>query len=114
MPKHHRPRRGSMQIWPRKRAKRAFPRIRNWQQNSQLHILAFLGYKAGMTHIIAKDNSPHTMYKTQEISMPVTVIECPPLKVLSIRFYQQKYVGKQILILYYCFLYKYHQLFVVS
>ncbi len=96
MGKTHHPRRGSMQIWPRKRAKRSFPRIRNWQQNPQLHLSAFLGYKAGMTHILAKDNSPHTLYKNQEISIPVTIIECPPLKVLSIRFYQQTYNGLQI------------------
>jgi len=97
MAKKHHPRRGSMQIWPRKRAKRAFARIRSWgpQDNSELQ--AFVGYKAGMTHIIAKDNSPNTMFKKDKIAVPVTIIECPPLKSLSLRFYQNSYVGSQLI-----------------
>lgn len=96
MSKHH-PRRGSMQIWPRKRAKRAFARIRTWQKNSNLQINAFLGYKAGMTHIIVKDTSPSATFKDQERSMPVTIIECPPLKPLSLRFYQNSHNGLKLI-----------------
>ncbi len=86
-----------MQVWPRKRAKRSFPRIRNWQKDIQPNLHAFLGYKAGMTHIIAKDNSPNTLYKNQDISIPVTIIECPPIKPLSLRFYQNSYNGLRLI-----------------
>ncbi len=82
-----------MQVWPRKRAKRPFARIRNWQDDTKTKIGAFIGYKAGMTHIIVKDNSPNSMYKNQEVFMPVTIIECPPLRVLSIIFYKNSYDG---------------------
>lgn len=97
MPKHNHPRRGSMQVWPRKRAKGVLPRIRTWNKNSNISLQAFLGYKAGMTHILIKDNSQHTIYKNQEISIPVTVIECPPLKSLSLRFYQTSYDGLKLI-----------------
>lgn len=97
MPNIHRPRRGSLQIWPRKRAKRSYARIRNWPKLDGTKLLAFIGYKAGMTHIMAKDLSPNTMYKNQLISVPVTVIECPPLKPLSLRFYKNSFDGLKLI-----------------
>lgn len=96
MPNKRHPRRGSMQVWPRKRSKRHFARMRRFHINPQLRLNAFMGYKAGMTHMIIKDNSPHTIYKKQEISIPVTVIECPPLKPLSVRFYKHDSNGLKL------------------
>ncbi|MEK6934495.1 MAG: 50S ribosomal protein L3 [Nanoarchaeota archaeon] len=93
MPNIHAPRRGSLQFWPRKRSKRAYARIRSWSNIDGINLLAFIGYKAGMTHIIAKDNSPNTMFKNDLLSIPVTVIECPPLKPLSLRFYKKSHDG---------------------
>ena len=86
-----------MQFWPRKRSKRSFARIRKWQDNAPTKLQAFIGYKAGMTHIIAKDNSPNTMFKNIPISVPVTVIECPPIKTLSLRFYQNSSLGLKLI-----------------
>ena len=97
MPKHHHPRRGSLQYWPRKRAKRHFARMRSWDNINGTKLKAFIGYKAGMTHIIAQDNSPHTRFKNEKISIPVTIIECPPLKPLSLRFYQKAYNGFKLI-----------------
>ncbi|MBI2499278.1 50S ribosomal protein L3 [Candidatus Woesearchaeota archaeon] len=97
MPNIHRPRRGSLQIWPRKRAKRIYARIRNWPKLDGTKLLAFIGYKAGMTHVMAKDLSPNTMYKNQLISVPVTIIECPPLKPLSLRFYKNSHDGLKLI-----------------
>ena len=83
-----------MQVWPRKRAKRLFARVRTWQKNLDTpRVQAFLGYKAGMTHIIARYTSPNSLYKNQDVSVPVTVIECPPLKPLSLRFYKINYLS---------------------
>ena len=89
MPKSHRPRRGSMQYWPRKRAKRSYSRIRKWPKVDGTKLLAFIGYKAGMTHIIAQDNTTNSLTKNLKISVPVTVIECPPISPLSIRFFKK-------------------------
>ncbi|MEK6826548.1 MAG: 50S ribosomal protein L3 [Nanoarchaeota archaeon] len=97
MPNKRHPRRGSMQVWPRKRAKRSFARIRNWHGNGNVELLGFIGYKAGMTHVIAKDNTPDSMYKKDKISIPVTIIECPPLKPLSLRFYKNSYDGLKLI-----------------
>ena len=97
MPNIHRPRRGSLQFWPRKRAKRSYARIRNWPELDGTKLLAFIGYKAGMTHVMAKDLSPNTQYKNQSISIPVTIIECPPLKTLSLRFYKNTHDGLKLI-----------------
>lgn len=87
-PNVRKPRNGSLQFWPRKRAKRAYARIRTWTNLNETKLLGFLGYKAGMTHIMAKDNTPNSLYKNDIISVPVSIIECPPLKPFSIRFYK--------------------------
>lgn len=93
MPKAKRPRFGSMQFWPRKRAKRAFPRVKAWAPSKDVNVLGFAGYKAGMTHIIITDNRQNSLTKGQEIFCPVTVIECPSLKVAGIKFYKSTPYG---------------------
>ncbi len=102
MPNTRKPRRGSMAYWPRKRASRIYPRIRQWSNQSfeKANLLGFAGYKAGMTHLLGTDNKKTSVTKDEEISMPVTVIECPPIKILSARFYKKNaygfYVAKDI------------------
>ncbi|WP_456395478.1 50S ribosomal protein L3 [Thermococcus sp.] len=92
MGKIHRPRRGSLAYSPRKRAKSVVPRIKRWPQDSEVRLLGFAGYKAGMTHILMVDDRPG-LTKGKEIFMPVTVIEVPPLFVYGIRAYRQGYLG---------------------
>ncbi|MDP6641852.1 MAG: 50S ribosomal protein L3 [Candidatus Nanoarchaeia archaeon] len=92
MPNKKSPRKGSLQFWPRKRAKRSYASIRSWPKLNDTKLMGFAGYKAGMTHIILKDNSNATT-KDELISQPVTIIECPPLKPLSLRFYQNTVKG---------------------
>lgn len=81
------PRSGSMQFWPRKRAKRSYPTIKNIPKSSDNIISSFSGYKVGMTHVGIIDNLKNSPTKGQEIIVPVTVIECPPLNAFSIRLY---------------------------
>lgn len=76
-----------MQFWPRKRAARAYPRLRNQVVPSEQRLGSFAGYKAGMTHILVVDNRPNAMTKGEVVSLPATIIECPPLKVASVRVY---------------------------
>jgi large subunit ribosomal protein L3 len=87
------PRRGSLQYWPRKRARKENVRIRSWAVGKAPGLMGFSGYKVGMTHVIAMDNRPTSMMKGQETVVPVTIIECPPLKVFSARFYKKDVYG---------------------
>ncbi len=97
MPSTHKPRSGSLQFWPRRRAKSHKPRIRSWAKSKDPKPLAFIGYKAGMTHIIVKDNDPNSMTKDQSISVPVTIVECPPLKIAASHFYKKTIFGLKLI-----------------
>ena len=92
MGRAHKPKAGSMQYWPRKRAKRIYPRIRAWANLDMTNLLGFLGYKAGMTHVQIQENNP-AMKQAKLKSYACTIIECPPLKVLGIKFYQNTLYG---------------------
>ncbi len=82
-----------MQFWPRKRARRHYARIRNWVNIKEIKPLGFAGYKVGMTHVMYTDSRANSMTKGEDIPCPVTVIECPPLKVASIVFYKKTTIG---------------------
>ena len=96
MAKRHHSRYGSMQFWPRKRAKRIYPRTRSWPELEGTKLLGFAGYKVGMTQVSIRDNT-NSMTKGQIILTPATIIECPPLKPLSLRFYQQDDGGLKVI-----------------
>ncbi len=93
MPKKHHPRRGSLAVRPRKRANSQNVRVRNWPSVSDNKLLAFAGYKAGMTHILMKDTRAGIPEKNATLSIPVTIIECPPLKVIGLRGYKKDVYG---------------------
>ncbi len=93
MPKKHHPRRSSLGFRPRKRANSQNARIRNWPNVSDSIPLGFAGYKAGMTHVIVKDNRKTTPTKDKDVRFSVTIIECPPLKVIGIRGFKKKIYG---------------------
>jgi large subunit ribosomal protein L3 len=79
-----------MQFWPRKRASRTHARVRTWNTVKDPKPLAFAGYKVGMTHVIAIDNKQTSATKGESIAMPVTVVECPPLRVAAFHCYQMR------------------------
>lgn len=93
MPRIRTPRQGSMQFWPRSRASDIVARVRNWPAQKDVKLVGFAGYKVGMTHVLLKDNKPTSMTKGEEISVPVTVIECPPIKVASVLLYKKDAYG---------------------
>lgn len=88
------PRRGSLQFWPRSRAKRIYARVNNYPVVKDATLLGFAGYKAGMTHVILTDNRPKALTKGEEVMWAVTVVECPPLKVAAVRFCKKDRVGQ--------------------
>jgi len=55
----------------------------------------FAGYKAGMTHAFIVDYRPKSNTAGQEIQVPVTVLEVPPMKVCGIRFYADTPYGRK-------------------
>jgi large subunit ribosomal protein L3 len=98
MPKHHTPRHGSLQFYPRVRAKKMLPRV-SWKAISKdkTGLLGFIGYKVGMTSAYVRDNTPHSLTKGQRITVPVTILECPTIKILSIRFYKKNKLLGEVL-----------------
>lgn len=99
MPKIKSPRKGSLQFWPRKRATKLLPSV-NWKAIKSGHsknLLGFIGYKAGMATAMVKDNTADSMTKGKQIAVPVTIIECPSMKIFSVRFYKYSKVAKEIL-----------------
>ncbi|MBU0958941.1 MAG: 50S ribosomal protein L3 [Nanoarchaeota archaeon] len=91
------PRKGSLQFWPRKKASKFLPSV-NWEAISGFKPLkGFICYKAGMASAIVKDSTPNSMTKDKKISVPVTILECPPVKIFSVRFYKNRKVMTEIL-----------------
>lgn len=88
MPNVRHPRRGSLQFWPRKRSRHSLVRIRSWAAEKETKPLAFIGFKAGMTHLIVNDNRPKSLTKGEEVSLPVTIIDCPKITVAGVSFYK--------------------------
>jgi len=94
MSKKHKPRFGSLQFWPRKRARKVLPSV-NWKElekkekeEKEGKLLGFVGYKVGMFSAIVKDLTPDSLTKNKKVVLPVTAIECPAMRVLAIRFYK--------------------------
>tara|TARA_B100000579_G_scaffold390154_1_gene364433 strand:+ start:119 stop:1129 length:1011 start_codon:yes stop_codon:yes gene_type:complete len=99
MPKHNKPNRGSMAFSPRKRARSETPHISSWAavEGDDPKILGFAGYKVGMSHIMAVDYRKKSTTAGQEIRMPVTIVEIPPMKIIGARGYIQDTYGLRTL-----------------
>jgi len=81
------PRHGSMRFLPRKRCRRHRARIRSFPPDNKAdapHLTAFIGYKAGMTHIMRQLNRPGSKAHQKEIVEAVTIIETPPMIVVGL------------------------------
>ncbi len=82
-----------MQFWPRKRSRRPYPWVRSWALVAQPKLLGFIGYKAGMTHILYNETRSNARFKGEKVMMPVTILECPPITPRSLRFYKKTVYG---------------------
>lgn len=87
MPEFHKPRSGSLEVWPRKRVSRIYPSVTSYPDVQECKPLVFAGYKAGMTQIIMKDTRQNSPTKNQFISVPVTILDTPPLFIIGARSY---------------------------
>ena len=51
--------------------------------------MAFAGFKAGTSHVTIVDNRQGSLNYGKEVTLPVTVVETPPLLVTGLRFYER-------------------------
>jgi large subunit ribosomal protein L3 len=93
----HRPRRGSLGYSPRVRSARPTPRIRSWPPGPKAAAIeGFAGFKVGMTHAFMVDYRKRSTTSGQEISVPVTVVEVPPMRVVAARLYRRDPYGARV------------------
>lgn len=99
MPTRVRPRFGSLQYWPRKRAEKFIPRV-NWNpiKKEGDGVFGVIGYKVGMSTAIVKDETNHSMTKGKKLRIPVTILEIPKMKIFSVRFYKDGQVMKDVIV----------------
>jgi len=90
---------GSLQFYPRVRAAKVIPSV-NWKPLSKdgVGFMGFVGYKVGMTSVWAKDDTEHSMTKNKRIAVPATIIECPAMRIYSVRFYKGGKVMKDVVV----------------
>merc|ERR1711953_329715 len=76
------PRHGSKGFLPRKRCRRHLGRFKSFPKDDKskpCHLTGFVGYKAGMTHIVREVARQGSKLNKKEVIEPVTIIETPPM-----------------------------------
>jgi large subunit ribosomal protein L3 len=94
MPQPNRPRKGSLAYSPRKRATSETPRFNSWPDDEgQPGTQGFAGYKAGMSHVVVINDEPDSPREGMEETVPVTVVETPPMRAVALRAYEDTPYG---------------------
>mmetsp|Transcript_36629 Transcript_36629/g.96487 ORF Transcript_36629/g.96487 Transcript_36629/m.96487 type:complete len:384 (-) Transcript_36629:7117-8268(-) len=81
------PRHGSLGFLPKKRCKKKKGVIKSFPAENtfeKTHITAFIGYKAGMTHVIKEVDKPGSKLHKKDVIEAATVVETPPLVIAGI------------------------------
>jgi large subunit ribosomal protein L3e len=81
------PRHGSLGFLPKKRSRRHRGKVKAFPKDDPkqpVHLTAFLGYKAGMTHILREVDRPGSKVHKKEVVEAVTIIEAPPMVVVGV------------------------------
>jgi len=71
-----------MGFYPKKRAARHRGKVKAFPKDDAskpVHLTCFLGYKAGMTHIVREADRPGSKVNKKEILEAVTIVETPPM-----------------------------------
>ncbi|XP_041633877.1 60S ribosomal protein L3-like [Cheilinus undulatus] len=85
--KFHAPRHGHMGFLPHKRSKKHRGKVRTWPKDDPtqpVHLTAFLGYKAGMTHTLREVHRVGLKQSKREEVEGVTIIDTPPVIVVGV------------------------------
>jgi large subunit ribosomal protein L3 len=94
MPQPSRPRKGSLGFGPRVRASSEVPRLKTWpEDDGQPGLQGFAGYKAGMSHVVMVNDEPNSPREGMEETVPVTVVETPPMRAVALRAYEDTPYG---------------------
>ncbi len=81
---------------PRVRAASETPRFGSWpDDDGQARPQGFAGYKAGMTHVMMINDQPDSSREGMEETVPVTIVETPPVRVAALRAYEDTPYGKR-------------------
>lgn len=94
------PRHGSLGFLPRKRSRRHRGKIKAFPKDDPskpCHLTAFIGYKAGMTHIVREVDRPGSKVNKKEVVEPVTIVETPSLVVVGVVGYIETPQGPRTL-----------------
>lgn len=81
------PRHGHLGFLPKKRTKHHRGRVRKFPRDDSSkapHLTAFMGFKAGMTHIMREVDRPGSKVHKKEIVEPVSIVETPPMVVIGV------------------------------
>ncbi|CAO4371148.1 Protein CBR-RPL-3 [Caenorhabditis briggsae] len=84
------PRHGHMGFTPKKRSRTYRGRIKAFPKDDAskpIHLTAFLGYKAGMTHIVRDVDKPGSKVNKKEVVEAVSIIETPPMVIAGVTGY---------------------------
>lgn len=76
------PRHGSKGFLPRKRCRRHLGRFKSYPKDDKskpCHLTGFIGYKAGMTHIVREVARQGSKLNKKEVIEPVTILETPAM-----------------------------------
>ncbi len=96
MPQPSRPRKGSLGFGPRKRATSEVPRFNSWpSDDGQPTLQGFAGYKAGMTHVVMINDEADSPTEGMEETVPVTIVETPPMRAVALRAYEDTPYGQK-------------------
>ncbi|XP_007938354.1 60S ribosomal protein L3-like [Orycteropus afer afer] len=84
------PRHRSLGFLPRKRSSRHRGKVKIFPTDDAtkpVHLTAFLGYKAGMTHIVREVDRPGSKVNQKEVVEAVTIVETLPMVVVGVMGY---------------------------
>ena len=93
------PKRGSLSYLPKGRAASQTGRIRYWPalKAAAPSLLGFMGYKAGMTHVLMVEDKQGSPDFGKEVAKPATVIDTPPVTIVAVRAYTRTPYGLKTL-----------------
>jgi len=95
------PRHGNLGFLPKKRTKHHSGKIKSFPKDDpkeSCHITGFMGFKAGMTHIVRNVDKPGSKLNNKDVVEAVTILECPPIMAIGFVGYVDTPRGKRALV----------------
>lgn len=93
------PRHGHVGFKPKKRSRRHRGKVKAFPKDDPskpVHLTAFVGYKAGMTHIVREVDKPGSKVNKKEVVEAVTIVETPPMVVVGVVGYIETPKGLRV------------------